>query len=49
MENITEDKWDNDVWGVEHEDAASMVSIPKLIFYFGAAVSIRRKPVFEYD
>ncbi|KIN05902.1 hypothetical protein OIDMADRAFT_112461 [Oidiodendron maius Zn] len=37
MENITEDKWDNDVWGVEHEDAASMVRIPKLIFYFGAA------------
>lgn len=39
MDNITEDKWDEDVWGVEHEDAASAVEIPKLFFYFGAHVS----------
>jgi hypothetical protein len=43
MEIITEDKWDEDIWGIEHEDATGMVEIPKLIFYFGADVSRLRQ------
>jgi hypothetical protein len=38
METITEDKWDEDIWGIEHEDAGSVVDIPKLVFYFGENV-----------
>lgn len=40
MQSITEDKWDDDIWGIEHEDYTSLVEIPKLIFYFGADVGI---------
>lgn len=36
METITEDKWDEEVWGVEH--AAPDIAIPKLILYFGQNV-----------
>ncbi|KAF4609845.1 hypothetical protein G7Y89_g15778 [Cudoniella acicularis] len=35
METITEDRWDHDIWGIEHEEVDSKVDIPKLIFYFG--------------
>jgi hypothetical protein len=48
METITEDKWDEDVWGIEHEDGTCMVEIPKLIFYFGAAVSIFHRPETQF-
>jgi hypothetical protein len=40
LESITEDKWDEDIWGLEHEDAVNIVEIPKLIFYFGAHASL---------
>jgi hypothetical protein len=39
LESITEDKWDGDIWGIEHEDAGSIIEIPKLIFYFGEEVT----------
>ncbi|KAG4436006.1 hypothetical protein IFR05_008513 [Cadophora sp. M221] len=35
MDFITEDKWDEDIWGIEHEDPDSKSKSPKLIFYFG--------------
>lgn len=36
MKMITEDRWDEDVWGIEHEDEdEDRLDIPKLIFYFG--------------
>ncbi|KAH7360672.1 hypothetical protein BKA65DRAFT_449243 [Rhexocercosporidium sp. MPI-PUGE-AT-0058] len=35
MDFITEDKWDEDIWGIEHEDLDSKSKAPKLIFYFG--------------
>ncbi|KAJ8065294.1 hypothetical protein OCU04_005989 [Sclerotinia nivalis] len=36
MNTITEDKWDSEIWGVEHsESSQSNASPPKLIFYFG--------------
>ncbi|CAG8983114.1 hypothetical protein HYALB_00004557 [Hymenoscyphus albidus] len=35
MRSITEDRWDEDIWGVEHKDSDSEVQAPKLIFYFG--------------
>jgi len=35
MEQITEDGWDEDIWGIEHSDANANANIPKLIFYFG--------------
>lgn len=35
METITEDRWDEDIWGIEHEDLDQKRQIPKLIFYFG--------------
>jgi hypothetical protein len=38
MEQITEDRWDHDIWGVEHEDADREFKVPKLIFYFGENV-----------
>jgi hypothetical protein len=38
MENITEDRWDEDIWGIEHEDPERKANIPKLIFYFGEKV-----------
>ncbi|ATZ54181.1 hypothetical protein BCIN_10g02000 [Botrytis cinerea B05.10] len=34
MNTITEDKWDSEIWGVEHSES-SQRSPPKLIFYFG--------------
>jgi hypothetical protein len=41
MESITEDKWDEDIWGVEHGDASAVDKIPKLIFYFAANASFQ--------
>jgi pimeloyl-ACP methyl ester carboxylesterase len=38
METITEDKWDEDIWGIEHEDPDRKTEIPRLIFYFGENV-----------
>ncbi|PVH86945.1 hypothetical protein DL98DRAFT_480891 [Cadophora sp. DSE1049] len=35
MDFITEDKWDEDIWGIEHEDPDTKSRPPKLIFYFG--------------
>jgi len=35
MEQITEDRWDKDIWGAENEDADHKFEVPKLIFYFG--------------
>ncbi|KAH9222787.1 hypothetical protein DL95DRAFT_380526 [Leptodontidium sp. 2 PMI_412] len=35
MDFITEDKWDENIWGIEHEDPDSKSKSPKLIFYFG--------------
>ena len=34
IENITEDKWDAEIWGVEHHEPDRKYNIPKLIFYF---------------
>ncbi|TGO14212.1 hypothetical protein BTUL_0056g00200 [Botrytis tulipae] len=34
MNIITDDKWDSEIWGVEHSES-SQSSPPKLIFYFG--------------
>ncbi|KAF7881026.1 uncharacterized protein EAF02_006917 [Botrytis sinoallii] len=34
MNTITDDKWDSEIWGVEHSES-SQSSPPKLIFYFG--------------
>ena len=39
MRMITEDKWDEDIWGVETHDRDSKAEVPKLIFYFGQNVS----------
>ncbi len=42
MEIITNDKWDEDIWGIEHQELDQKRPIPKLIFYFGENVwSIR--------
>lgn len=38
MEQITEDRWDEDIWGVEHEDVDHKYQVPKLVFYFGEKV-----------
>jgi len=38
METITEDRWDEDIWGVEHEDVDHKYRVPKLVFYFGEKV-----------
>lgn len=36
METITEDRWDGDIWGIEHDDDDEQkYEIPKLVFYFG--------------
>jgi len=35
MDFITEDKWDEDIWGIEHEDPDTKSRSPNLIFYFG--------------
>ena len=39
MDTITEDRWDEDIWGIEHDDPDVKVQTPKLIFYFGENVS----------
>lgn len=38
LEMISEDRWDEDIWGVEHPDLDSKKAIPKLVFYFGQKV-----------
>lgn len=42
MDIITEDKWDEDIWGIEHEDLGQKRQIPTLIFYFGQNVIPRQ-------
>ena len=37
---ITEDNWDEEIWGVESPDPDLKTEIPKLVFYFGQKVSI---------
>jgi hypothetical protein len=39
MKFITEDKWREDIWGVEHKDPKSKVEVSKLVFYWGKNVS----------
>lgn len=39
MEEITEDRWDEDIWGIEHLVSDPDSNTPKLIFYFGENVS----------
>lgn len=39
MDMITEDQWDEEIWGVEHPDKDFKGDIPKLVFYFGQNVS----------
>ena len=38
MEQITEDRWDENIWGVEHDDVDHKYQVPKLVFYFGEKV-----------
>ena len=42
MDTITEDRWDEDIWGVEQEDPGHKYRAPKLIFYFGQNVRFSR-------
>jgi hypothetical protein len=49
LETITEDKWDEDIWGLEHEDAVNTVEIPKLIFYFGTHASFPSSYEFGFQ
>jgi hypothetical protein len=44
LESITEDRWDEDIWGIEHADSKSRTGVPKLVFYFGEHVSLCAKP-----
>lgn len=39
MKYINEDKWDEEIWGVESEDVKQQNPPPRLIFYFGQDVS----------
>ncbi len=47
MEMITEDKWDEDIWGIEDGDSSfnGKAKVPKLVFYFGRNVSLKPKIV----
>lgn len=38
LETITEDKWDQDIWGIEHKEGSIRKEIPKLFFYFAEDV-----------
>lgn len=44
MEQITEDRWDDDIWGVENPspEAGAEASLPppKLVLYFGQNVRL---------
>lgn len=40
MDNITEDRWDEDIWGIEQGVAEVKDERPKLIFYFGNDVCL---------
>ena len=42
MDFITEDRWDEDIWGIEHEDPDTKSRSPKLIFYFGQNVCLKK-------
>ncbi|TAQ86936.1 hypothetical protein B7494_g4733 [Chlorociboria aeruginascens] len=35
MEVVTEDRWDDEIWGIEHDSGEKQKNIPKLVFYFG--------------
>lgn len=39
MTMINEDRWDEEIWGVEKPDHASGSEIPQLYFYFAEKVS----------
>lgn len=39
METITEDQWDDEIWGVEKNGGNKRQKPTKLIFYFGQNVS----------
>lgn len=46
MEQITEDKWGEDIWGVEHGgvlDDGGAPKPPTLVFYFGQNVRKKSK------
>jgi hypothetical protein len=40
LESITEDNWDDEIWGIEHPDGESGSAIPKLVFFFGRHVRL---------
>lgn len=40
MEAMTEDKWGEEIWGAEHQDASQESDVPKLVFYFGQNVGL---------
>lgn len=46
MDFITEDKWDEDIWGIEHEGLDAKSETPTLIFYFGQNVCPIRFPIY---
>lgn len=46
MDSITEDKWDEDIWGIEHEDSELEAEIPRLFFYFGHNVNQAVSQIF---
>jgi hypothetical protein len=48
MKAMVEDKWGEEVWGVEHPDPDSKNIIPKLVFYWGQDVC-RTKFIQEVD
>ena len=48
MDIITEDKWDEDIWGIEHQAVDSKMKVPKLVFYFGENVSLPSHTVINY-
>jgi hypothetical protein len=46
METITEDRWDEDLWCVEHDVSGRR---PKLVFYFGEKVHNMRSTTKLHD
>ncbi len=46
MQTITDDKWDEDIWGAESDDVNHQSSPAKLIFYFGQNVRFYTLMVF---
>jgi hypothetical protein len=47
MATITEDKWDEDIWGIEQNDDGNARTVPKLIFYFAEKVDLENEWLFS--